>query len=194
MGNIITMKHVYIIHGFKAVPEDHWFEWLEQHIQQAGATAERVFLADSAHPDPEVWQACLSAQCSVLTENTIIVAHSLGCISSLSFLSKALQNTTIAAGIFVSGFTEKLKAIPELDDFIEAQTLDDKLLRQKILRRYVLLSSNDPLVPPPLTIRLGQRLNAQILEIKQAGHFMQEDGYAAFPQLWDVLRPLVMES
>ncbi|MEC6127287.1 RBBP9/YdeN family alpha/beta hydrolase [Acinetobacter ursingii] len=188
------MKNVYIIHGYRAVPEDHWFIWLEQHIQQAGATAERIFLADSAHPDPEVWQECLNAQCSVLDENTIIVAHSLGCLSSLNFLSKALQHSSIAAGIFVSGFTEKLKAIPELDTFIESQRLDDKLLRQKILRRYVFLSSNDPFVPPPLSIRLGQRLNAQLLEIKQAGHFMQEDGYAAFPQLWDVLRPLLSES
>ncbi|MBJ9986615.1 serine hydrolase family protein [Acinetobacter sp. S40] len=188
------MKHVYIIHGYQAVPEDHWFPWLEQHILQTGAIAERVFLADSAHPDADVWQECLSAQCTVLNENTIIVAHSLGCVSSLNFLSKVLQKSSIGAGIFVSGFTEKLNAIPELDQFMESQTLDDKLLRQHILRRYVLLSSNDPFVSPPLTIRLGQRLNAQILEIKQAGHFMQEDGYTAFPQLWDVLRPLLTDS
>lgn len=150
-------------------------------------------MADSSHPDSEIWQECLSAQCTVLNENTIIVAHSLGCVSSLSFLSKVLKNTSIAAGIFVSGFTEQLKAIPELDHFISQQTLDDKLLRQHIFRRYVFLSSNDPFVPPPLSIRLGQRLNAQLFEIKQAGHFMQEDGYAAFPQLWEVLRSLLSE-
>ena len=188
------MKHVYIIHGYQAVPEDHWFPWLEQHILQTGAQVERVFLADSAHPDAEVWQACLSAQCTVLNEHTIIVAHSLGCLSSLHFLSQALQNASIAAGIFVSGFTEKLKALPELNGFIESQTIDDKLLRQHILRRYVFLSTNDPIVPPPLTLRFAHTLNAQVFEVKQAGHFMQEDGYIAFPQLWDVLRPLLAEA
>ncbi|WP_130802308.1 RBBP9/YdeN family alpha/beta hydrolase [Acinetobacter ihumii] len=188
------MKHVYIIHGYQAVPEDHWFPWLEQQIQHTGAHAERVFLADSTHPDAQVWQECLSAQCTILNENTIIVAHSLGCLSSLNFLSQALQNSSIAAGIFVSGFTEKLKALPELDAFIASQKVDDKLLRQQIARRYVFLSTNDAFVPPPLTLRFAHGLNAQIFEIKQAGHFMQQDGYAAFPQLWEVLRPLLADS
>lgn len=37
------MKNVYIIHGYQAVPEDHWFGWLEQNIRQTGAHAERIF-------------------------------------------------------------------------------------------------------------------------------------------------------
>lgn len=34
-------------------------------------------------------------------------------------------------------------------------------------------------------------LNAQLIEVAQAGHFRAEDGYAEFPQLLDILQTLL---
>ena len=34
-------------------------------------------------------------------------------------------------------------------------------------------------------------LNAQLIEVAEAGHFRMEDGYSAFPQLLQILQTLV---
>ncbi len=40
----------------------------------------------------------------------------------------------------------------------------------------------------PISLRLAHSLNAQIFEIKKAGHFNKSDGFADFPQLLDIIK------
>jgi len=35
------MKRAFIIHGYGATPEDHWFSWLAQQLQAAGVATVR---------------------------------------------------------------------------------------------------------------------------------------------------------
>lgn len=67
---------VFILHCENANPEQHWYIWLEQQLKSIGIAAERVVLADSSHPDAEVWQTCLEAQLSTINQQSILVAYS----------------------------------------------------------------------------------------------------------------------
>ena len=109
----------------------------------------------------------------------------------LDYLSSVLEHQKIKAFIGVSGFKEKLKSLPELNQFIEQTHLSDDILRLNIQQRYVIFSNNDLYVPAPLTICLGRRINAQMMEIKDAGHFLEEDRYREFQQLWELLQSIL---
>ncbi|MFW2147533.1 RBBP9/YdeN family alpha/beta hydrolase [Acinetobacter sp. TY1] len=185
---------VFIIHGYQSSPEQHWFPWLATKIEQMGSQCEIVHLQGSDQPDFATWRQNLEAQVYPLNEQTIIVAHSLGCISVLDYLSEALNGRLIKAIFMVAGFNEKLTALPELNQFVQQAKLNDALLRFRIQQRYSLFSCNDPFVPAPLSIRFGQLLNAQMIEVKKAGHFMQSDGLSEFPQLWEKLEKLLVEQ
>ena len=188
------LMKVFIIHGYQSSPEQHWFPWLATKIEQMGSQCEIVHLQGSDQPDFATWRQNLEAQVHPLNEQTIIVAHSLGCISVLDYLSEALNGRLIKAIFMVAGFNEKLTALPELNQFVQQAKLNDALLRFRIQQRYSLFSCNDPLVPAPLSIRFGQLLNAQMIEVKKAGHFMQSDGLSEFPQLWEKLEKLLVEQ
>jgi len=185
---------VFIIHGYQSSPEQHWFPWLATKIEQMGSQCEIVHLKGSDQPNFATWRQNLEAQVHPLNEQTIIVAHSLGCISVLDYLSEALNGRLIKAIFMIAGFNEKLTALPELNQFVQQAKLNDALLRFRIQQRYSLFSCNDPFVPAPLSIRFGQLLNAQMIEVKKAGHFMQSDGLSEFPQLWEKLEKLLVEQ
>ncbi len=188
------LMKVFIIHGYQSSPEQHWFPWLATKIEQMGSQCEIVHLQGSDQPDFATWRQNLEAQVYPLNEQTIIVAHSLGCISVLDYLSEALNGRLIKAIFMVAGFNEKLTALPELNQFVQQAKLNDALLRFRIQQRYSLFSCNDPFVPAPLSICFGQLLNAQMIEVKKAGHFMQSDGLSEFPQLWEKLEKLLVEQ
>ena len=188
------LMKVFIIHGYQSSPEQHWFPWLATKIEQMGSQCEIVHLQGSDQPDFATWRQNLEAQVHPLNEQTIIVAHSLGCISVLDYLSEALNGRIIKAIFMIAGFNEKLTALPELNQFVQQAKLNDALLRFRIQQRYSLFSCNDPFVPAPLSIRFGQLLNAQMIEVKKAGHFMQSDGLSEFPQLWEKLEKLLVEQ
>ena len=188
------MKKILIIHGFQATSQSHWFQWLKNNIQQLNYVCDIVELTDSAQPIQSKWHHDLSEAMSELDQETIVIAHSLGCISVLDYLSNFLDDKNkIKAFIGVSGFVEKLKALPELNEFIQNCHLNDAKLRLNIKQRYVMFSNNDHYVPAPHTIKLGQILNAQMFEIKNAGHFLESDGFSEFPQLWDRLKVIMMD-
>ena len=54
------MKRAFIIHGYGATPEDHWFSWLAQQLQAAGVATAIPALPDPEQPDFDRWQAALA--------------------------------------------------------------------------------------------------------------------------------------
>jgi esterase len=55
------MKRAFIIHGYGATPEDHWFSWLGQQLQAAGVATAIPALPAPEQPDFYHWQAALAA-------------------------------------------------------------------------------------------------------------------------------------
>lgn len=185
------MKNVFIVPGFKASPDSHWFRWLAQQVQQRDVDCNVIQWSNAFAADFEVWQSDLNRQIKGLSPDTIIIAHDLGCLSVLHYLSEQLIGRKIKAIILVAGFHEKVVSLPEFNGFIQKSKLEDGVLRTHIQQRYVLFSSHDAIIPAPQSIHFGQRLNAQMIEIKQAGHFTQADGFTAFHPLWEILAPML---
>ncbi|MTD90449.1 alpha/beta hydrolase [Corynebacterium hiratae] len=79
----------------------------------------------------------------------------------------------------------KLRVIPELDEFIGQAHVDVPAVKPHIAHAEVFVSTDDVLVDPSLTQQLADALSAAPITIHGAGHFLESDGYAEFPQLGD---------
>lgn len=177
---------VYIIHGFMATPADHWFQWLKGKLEERGVSVKVLALPDSFSPDPIIWQKTLEENIGRLNENTFLVAHSLGCVSLLSYLEDREGDKPIGGLVLVSGFVAPLPELPQLNSFVGHQVNFEKIIKVAP-QRAVFGSPQDSIVPYSLTERLARDLNADLYSIDGAGHFLAEDGYDTFPQLLDKL-------
>ncbi|GGD77388.1 RBBP9/YdeN family alpha/beta hydrolase [Paenibacillus nasutitermitis] len=194
----MTNKKIYIIHGFGATPEDHWFPWLAEKINELPIQqATTLQMPNPNQPDPDQWLAKLAQEIPVLDENTYLVAHSLGCITTLIYLSQIFhQDTNVQIGglLLVSGFSTKLPELPLLDSFTK-KGVDFQAIKQLTHGNItVLASANDSIVPTELTDQLAQELDADYYRKKENGHFLAEDGYIEFPLILTLLKNLIKQK
>lgn len=179
-------KNVFIVHGYKAGPMDHWFQWLSQKLADYGCEVKVLALPEPSLPDPIAWQKNIEETLNPLQEEAIIVAHSLGCVASLNYLNTVLTNRLIEGMVLVSGFVSPLPALPELDGFVSPR-IDYKRLAKAIPKRVVIGSPQDSIVPFEFTQDLAQKLNAELYPIMDGGHFLAEEGFESFPALLEIL-------
>ena len=178
------MTQVFITHGYTANGNKHWFPWLETELAKLGIPCKRLNMPDSEHPTPEAWLAHHQQEI-VLTPETILIGHSLGCIASLNFLATAQK--PIKALILVSGFGEKLPHLPELDSFANFfQNLTACVPSQC----YVIAARNDSIVPAEFSQRLAENLQASYLCLPTGGHFLDREGVTTLPEVLDLIRKI----
>lgn len=176
--------HFFIVHGYQARPDKHWFPWLTRQLSAAGHTVHTIALPTPHSPQLSQWVETLSAYIGRPDGNSCIITHSLGGIAVLDYLT-ALEGEWELPGLFiVSGFVEKLRVIPELDEFIDHARVDLPRIVARAGHVEVFFSDNDALVAPELTQELGQALAATPIRVRGGRHFLESDGYTEFPVLY----------
>lgn len=190
----MSKVNVFIIHGFMATPQDHWFQWLKDELEVRGIVVKVLSLPDSASPNPTSWHNAMSENIDKLDGNTFIVTHSLGTVSLLSYLEDRISDDSKIGGlVIVSGFVSPLPKLPQLDSFVSNQINFNKII-QVTHKRAVFGSPQDPIVPYALTEQLAKELDSEIFPIENAGHFLASDGFETFPKLLKVLLSMIGES
>lgn len=177
-------KHVYIIHGYMAKPSDHWFPWLKKRLMASGFDADVLPMPQSDRPRARAWDRFLGQRIARHDEDTFFVAHSLGCISLLRHLDE--RQDRVGGVVLVSGFSEPLPGLPQLDEFALCQ---GKLGSIGALagRRTVIAARDDGIVPYAATQRLAGHLDARLVTVDRGGHFLGSDGFREFPLAYDEL-------
>lgn len=177
---------VFIIHGYAASPSDHWFSWLEQALERRGATVTILDLPTPDAPTPEAWQRALREQIAEPDARTWFVAHSLGGIALLRYLTQAADIRRIGGFVLVSGFNAPLPALPQLDAFV-VPDLDTSRLVRMAAQRIVVAAEDDAIVPYASSRRLAETLDARLVSVARGGHFLGSDGYTQFPLLLELI-------
>lgn len=172
-------SRLFIVHGYQAHPQKHWFQWLCQQFPDIDSHI--VALPESHMPNLQDWQQALQQAIGEVDAQTYIVAHSLGCVTTLHFLSQQAPTVKLGGLLLVAGFAEKLTLLPELDEFNQ-QVLPWEFLRNLSLNTMVLLSEDDADVLPAATVRLSQNLQAALIRLQGYGHFTQQDGCVVLPE------------
>ncbi len=188
MTPVTTQRRASIIHGYSASPEDHWFGWLGEQLGADGIPTTIPPLPTPQSPDPIQWEDAVRRSVGTPDENSIIVAHSLGCLTVLRHLQSLRTPWRVGTLVLVSGFVDPLPAFPELDAFI-GDGCDTDGISTHVDRLTLLRSDADPYVPPNHTDRLAALLNTTAQIIPGAGHFLASDGMTALPEALRAVTP-----
>ena len=129
--------------------------------------------------------SALQAAIGQVDANTFIVAHSLGCVSTLRFLNGQTEAHILGGLALVAGFAEPLQNLPELDAFTTSG-LDWTRLQNHIIHRFVVLFEDYVVVLSFFIERFVNALHAPLLRLNQRGHFMSQNGCDTLPEvaLW----------
>lgn len=176
---------VYIIHGYGATTENHWFPWLHAQLRAQGIRAVLVPLPESESPDFDRWQQTLAQYVGRPSENSIFVAHSLGTISLLHYLS-ATNPPRIGGLVLVSAFGAPIPTLHEingfdLDAYIARCRIDFAVIRRMTRHIELFTADNDTIVPPDNTRRLADALGGRLHVIPNGGHFLDREGFTELP-------------
>lgn len=178
-------KKFLIIHGYTASPEKNWFPWLKSELEALGAFVNVPTMPDSQAPNPEKWQQRLQHLPFEVDDNTVLIGHSLGCVTALRFLQNAGQS--VAGYVLVSGFDNEQPTLPELQQHT-AEPLDYNELIEIANNRVSIISSNDEIVSPTSSKALAEALKTQVIIEDAAGHFLDREGYTEFKTLLNVIK------
>ena len=194
-GDADTPWRVFIIHGFDASPEEHWFPWLEAQLRERGIQATRLRMPDSSHPDFDRWQATMREAIGQPDEHTILVAHSLGTISVLHFASQSGAKR-LGGIVLVSGFAGRIPGLSTLDGFdvdayADRAKIDAATIHAMSPVLHHVISTNDYVVPPAVSEQLAQRLGGTVHRVPDAGHFLDREGFTELPVALQAVEDIV---
>ncbi|MCU4362066.1 MULTISPECIES: RBBP9/YdeN family alpha/beta hydrolase [Acinetobacter] len=184
-----SMRQIFVLHGYSASIDDHWFLDLKHQIEDEHTTVTLIPFPDSENPDVNAWQKVLDQQVPKVDENTYFVAHSLGVITLLHFLQRH-DYQKIGGMILVSGFSGPISDFSPLDAYITKSKVNTDYFKD-IKKKLVYLSDNDDLVPPKLTIQLAKEIDAPYITVPNGGHFLGREGYTSFPQVVNSLKEML---
>lgn len=181
------MTQVYIVHGYTANADKNWFPWLDQELKKCGVNCERLNMPNSDNPSLEGWLNHLAEEVE-LSDQTIFVGHSLGCISILNFLAKQQKQIKIKGAVFVSGFYQPVETIPELSVFTNYYTTLPSL---RSFPSYVVSALDDNIVHHKYSDELAVHLKADYIRLSQGGHFLDKEGITELPIVLELVKKLI---
>jgi len=177
---------IFILHGTEGYPEENWFPWLKQELEQVGC---KVFVPQ--FPSPPIvpskideWFDVLKDYEKYINEETIFIGHSLGGVFTLRILEKL--NHSVRAAFFV-GTPIGIRPILnyERDSSFTGFSFNWDSIKNKADSFVVFQSDDDPYVSLGNGNELAKRLNVAMDFVPNAGHFNKKAGYVKFEKLRD---------
>lgn len=172
-----------LVHGSCGNPEENWFPWLKKELEKKGW---EVLVPQFPTPEKQSlgsWLKIFENYEKHLGPDTILIGHSIGSAFILSVLE--MSEKPVGSCFLVAGFTGKLgsKRFDPMNKTFAEKEFDWKKIRKNCKRFVVFCSDNDPYVPGEKSGELADKLGADFILVKGAGHFNTEAGYSKFELL-----------
>lgn len=176
----------FIIHGVYATPESNWFPWLKKELEARGYEAIVPKFPTPLDQSLESWLRVFANYESKISEETVLIGHSLGAAFILNYLEKTSKK--IKAAYLIAPF-HKLLGI-KYDEvnrtFIDKEFDWDKI-RSSCSKFFVFASDNDEYIPFGVTEELTKSLNAEFNLVPNGRHLNKDAGYEEFYLLMECI-------
>ena len=183
------MKKVFIIHGFNVSPNSGWKSWLMSELDKKDIYACALSMPSPERPICAEWIEEISRHIRNSNKDEIyLVGHSLGVAAILRCLEKIDKNI-VRGAVLVSGPCKKYMN-KLADNFFETE-FDYELIRSKCKNFSIIHGDNDTRVPFDHAKILADKLNGELIVIKNGGHLNGSSGYTSFPQCLEVLNKMM---
>lgn len=186
------MKRVFIVHRWGGSPNFDWYPWLKKELENEDFEVFVPEMPDTSEPKIDSWVSHLKNVVSKLDAETYFVGHSIGCQAIMRFLEKEKFNGRIGNVVFVAGWFKldnlESKEVEEIaSPWIKTHINFDKIKR-KLSKLTVFLSSNEPYGCVKENEKIfREKLNADVIIEENKGHFTQDDGILAVPEVVEKL-------
>lgn len=176
-----------IVPGWQGSPADHW----QSHWQHCLPNARRVEQQDWNHPQRQDWMSRLEQSIAAEDTPTVLIAHSLGCITLAHWVAQAPASLIkrIRGALLVA------PADVERPDCPEALVNFAPIARQPLPFPSLLVGSdNDPAATPLRALELARDWGSEAailvgvghINIK-SGHYRWEQGFAYLYRLQNLI-------
>lgn len=186
------IKQAIILHGTMGHPKGNWFPWLKDELEKMYIN---TVVPELPTPDGQTlqnWTSIFDKEVGSLTENHILIGHSV----SVSFILNLLQrdNKKIAAAFLVAGFIQLLPVDdfnPYIKSFVE-KPFNWRKIKNNCNYFKVYAGDHDPYVPLVLGQEIANALDVDLTVIKDGGHINHEAGFTSLQILLDDIKHLVI--
>jgi len=179
-------KRCYIIHGWEANPNLHWFPWLKKELKKLNFDVKVLKMPNTMQPKLSEWLSFLLKIAKNPNESTYLIGHSLGVITILRYLESLKNGQKIGCVILVAGFSTDI-GYEEIASFT-SKPLNYEKVKKSANKIVAIHSDNDPYVPIKQGQILKDKLNAELIIIPKAGQFNKEDGFTKLPVVLESIK------
>jgi predicted alpha/beta hydrolase family esterase len=166
-----------IVPGWRDSGPGHWQSLWAQRLPGA----RRVVQDDWINPSRAAWVEALSSEILKADRPVVVIAHSLGCITTAHLPPEAARR--IQAALLVAPADPERRA--QLNDF--APVPCERLPYPSM----VVASSNDPCCPARLAGAYARAWGSEFLRLTDAGHINVESGHGEWPLGFTLLQSLI---
>src|SRR3989344_4769884 len=97
-------KRVFLIHGWDGNPNNNWFPWLKENLEDKGFQVHIPAMPNPGKPMIDSWVPFLKKQVGKADKDTYFIGHSIGCQTILRYLETI--NNEVGGAVLVAGFFE----------------------------------------------------------------------------------------
>jgi len=182
------MKTVFIIHGTGGSPEENWFPWMKQKLEEIWYRVIVPAFPTPHHQSLDTWNAVFAEYLDEVDKETIFIAHSVWPAFVLNILEQI--DTKVAWCYFAAGFLELIQ-LPEFDlvnETITSRQFNWKKIHENCNNFYMCHGDDDPYVPQHNVEILSENLRIDVDMIEWGGHLNSETGYDSFEYLLEKIK------
>jgi len=99
------MYNYLILHGASGIKDAKWAGWLKEELEGDGNEVILPCFPSKLNATPERWEDILGGYKGSVSQSTVVIAHSIGCLLAINYLSK--KNLAVRALVFVAGADSK---------------------------------------------------------------------------------------
>jgi uncharacterized protein len=183
------MKRVYLVHGWDGNPDNAWFPWLKERLQQAGFQTNALVMPTPEEPDPQTWPAALESAIHKPDRETYLIGHSIGCQTIMRYLEKLPAGSQVGGVVFVAPYFDLpyLKTPEEKNLWAKWKSIpiNTDEFKSKTKNIVSIFSDDDPDVDYDANAPLFEKLGSKIILERNKGHFSDDVGITELPSALD---------
>lgn len=169
-------KNALILHAWHNHPKDYWYPWLRSELEKKGYTVDTPELPTMNTDLPDLSKQLIATK-KFISENTIVIGHSLGSLLAMRLAEKLSYNKMILlAGWDFNDLTSEHRLFWKTP-------MNHKAIKEHVKEIYVISSDNDPYITAVTAEDMSKRLSGKFVLIKGAGHFTAQYGVTTVPAI-----------
>jgi uncharacterized protein len=178
----MSMKKVFIIHGFQGSPNGAWRPWLMRELEKEEIYACALPMPTPDKPLQKEWVETIQHVLEGDVSEIYLVGHSLGVPAVLRYLE--LADKPIEGAVLISGPFEASRE--EIKSFYET-LFDFNKIKANCKSFAVIHGDDDPNVPLEHARKFEEVLSARISIIKNGKHLNGSSGCFELPEAKEAL-------